>query len=111
MSKSKSKKCKTKITNYGNYEVQSNFKIKEEDIQLPQKVYGLYDKYNQPIENDVHFDKGEKLGSGGQGAAYKVQIEVNAMIDKDLEEFSPKKRHMFREVFCDKRSDYVGLSK
>jgi cell fate (sporulation/competence/biofilm development) regulator YmcA (YheA/YmcA/DUF963 family) len=75
------KKTKTKITNIKNYEISSNFKIREEDIQASQKIYKMFDKYKKPINNGIKFLTIEKVGSGGQGKAYKVQIEVNAIID------------------------------
>ena len=47
----------------------------------------MFDKYNTPIKNYVHFNKIDVLGKGGQGKAYKIQIEVRAlMIDNDLVE-------------------------
>ena len=53
----------------------------------------MLDKFNNPVKNYVHFNKIEMLGKGGQGKAYKIQIEVRGpWLDQDLVESSLKKR-------------------
>ena len=82
----------------------SEFKINHSDQNAHQKVYDFVDKYNQPIE-EVTITHIEKLGSGGQGKAFKVQLEVNANVDAEVETTSNGGR-LIKQFFVDKECIY-----